>query len=164
MRVQGFFYDIQILFSQWEISANISCASNFLVQNWLHVTEPGVSGPLVLFIWPRSQIGCKADGRTAIWHFKSYQYTNELAKLQKRRDASKHDCHQASPSPKSDRTDCYLQKASFSPIIQSWFLYIRISEFNILSFACGHQNLADCPCAKNTVIEATRSRNYSPNR
>ena len=36
-----------------------------------------------------------------------------------RRDASKHDCHQASPSPKSDRTDCYLQKASFSPIIQS---------------------------------------------
>ena len=41
-----------------------------------------------------------------------------------RRDASKHDSHQASPSP----------------------------------------NLADCPCAKNTVVEATRFRNYSPNR
>ena len=66
------------------MSANISCASNFLVQNWLHVTEPGVSGPLVLFIWPRSQIGCKADGRKAIWHFKSYQYTNERAKLERK--------------------------------------------------------------------------------
>ena len=84
MRVQGFFYDIQIFFSYWEISANISCASSFLVQNWLHVTVPGMSGPLVLFIWPRSQIGCKADGRKAIWHFKSYQYTNERAKLQRK--------------------------------------------------------------------------------
>ena len=118
------------------------------MQNWLHVTEPGVSGPLVLFIWPRSQIGCKADGRKAIWHFKSYQYTNERAKLQRKTRRFQTWLSSSIAISKSDRTDCYLQKASFSSIVQSWFLYIRISEFNILSFTCGHQNLADCPCAK----------------
>ena len=45
VRAEGFFFDIQMLFSQRELFANIPCTFNFLVQSCLHVTEPGVGGP-----------------------------------------------------------------------------------------------------------------------
>ena len=56
----------------------------------------------------RSQIGCKADRRKTICHCNHINIQMSGHNCGEKRDASKLDCHQASPFPKTDRANCCL--------------------------------------------------------
>ena len=53
----------------------------------------------------RSQIGCKADRRKTICHCNHIDIQMSGHNCGEKRDASKLDCHQASPFPKTDRAN-----------------------------------------------------------